>query len=201
MVINNILDVIFTSTGNLAVLRVLNEKVTGISGRETARLAGIGLRSVQLALENLVDLKIVNVQIGGRENLYTLNRKNFISNEVITKLFWAEKKYKKSLFNKISDSLKNHTDSIILFGSVARKEESTESDLDICIVYHTSKTNIENTVNSLRDELFNEYGVKLAPLYITRAKFKKNINKSPVREIIKDGIVISGEKIKSLLNG
>lgn len=199
--INNILDVIFTSTGNLAVLRVLNEKVTGISGRETARLAGIGLRSVQLALENLVDLKIVNVQIGGRENLYTLNRKNFISNEVITKLFWAEKKYKKSLFNKISDSLKNHTDSIILFGSVARKEESTESDLDICIVYHNSKTNIENTVNSLRDELFNEYGVKLAPLYITRAKFKKNINKSPVREIIKDGIVISGEKIKSLLNG
>ncbi len=201
MVINNILDYILTNSGSLAVLRVLNEKMVGISGRETSRLSGMGLRSIQLALENLVILKIVTRQTGGREHLYTLNRDNFISNEIISALFSAEKRYKKSLFARIKDNLSDHTDSIILFGSAARNEETPKSDLDICLVYKNKIPTLEKIVHSLRDELFDEFGVTLAPFYLTRSEFKKRVNKSPVDEILKEGIVISGKKIKELLNG
>ncbi len=203
MIVNNILDYIFTNVSNLAVLRVLNERVVGISGRETARLAGISLRSAQLSLDNLVSLKIIKRQIGGREHLFTLNRESFISKEIIIKLFSAEQKFKTSLYKEITDSLKISADSIILFGSVARKTESVQSDLDLCIVYSKNKNKIEKIVSSLRDELYDKYGVTLAPFYIIRNEFKKRVkkNKSPVNEIIKEGIIISGLSINILKNG
>lgn len=203
MIVNNILNHIFTSTGNLAVLRVLNERVVGISGRETARLAGISLRSAQLSLDNLVSLKIVKRQVGGREHLFTLNRESFIAKEIITKLFSAEGKFKASLFKKITTSLKISTESIILFGSVARKTESVQSDLDLCIVYSKNKNKIEKIVSNLRDELYDKFGVTLAPFYITRIDFKKRAEnkKSPVNEIIKEGVVISGLSLNILKNG
>jgi predicted nucleotidyltransferase len=203
MIINNILNYIFTNSGNLAVLRVLNERVVGISGRETARLAGVSLRSAQLSLDNLVNLKIVKRQVGGREHLFTLNRESFISEEIITKLFSAEQKFKNSIYKEITKNLNPLAESIILFGSVARKEESLQSDLDLCIVYLKNKNKIEKIVSSLRDELYDKFGVTLAPFYITRSEFKirakKNI--SPVNEIIKEGIVISGLSLNILKNG
>ena len=203
MILNNVLDNIFVNSANIAVLRALNERVAGISGRETARLAGIGLRSAQIALDNLVNLKVVNKQAGGREHLFSLNRKNYISNEIIAKLFVTEQKYKKSVLNEITNSLSPLTDSVILFGSVARKEELPDSDMDICIVFKKNKSKIEKIVNALRDELYDKYGVTLAPFYITRKEFKKRAEnqKSPVNEILTDGIIISGIKTKELLNG
>ncbi len=203
MIINRILDHIFINTGNLAVLRVLNERVVGISGRETARLANISLRNAQIALNNLEKLKLVKRQMGGREHLFTLNRNHFVTKKIITTIFLNEIRFRKTVFEQIIFKLKPLTDSIILFGSVARKNETAESDLDICIVYSGNKSSIENTVSNLRDELYDYFGITLAPFYITRNKFKfkaKN-NKSPVNEILKEGIVLYGLSINNLING
>jgi predicted nucleotidyltransferase len=203
MIINRILDHIFINTSNLAVLRVLSERVTAISGRETARLAGISLRSAQIALANLQNLKIVNRQYGGREHLFSLNRNNFIASEIIVKLFSSEQKFKNSIFKEISKNLSPLTVSGIIFGSVARGEEYENSDLDICIVYNNNKNKIEKSISSLRDTLFTKYGVTLAPFYISQKDFKQraNKNKSPVIDIIRDGKVIFGNSIRELLNG
>ena len=54
MIISKVLNHIFMNTTNLAVLRVLNKRVIGLSGRETARLAGISLRATKLSLNSLV---------------------------------------------------------------------------------------------------------------------------------------------------
>jgi predicted nucleotidyltransferase len=94
-------------------------------------------------------------------------------------------------------------DSIILFGSVARKVESVDSDLDLCIVYSNNKRKIEIIISDLRDKLFDKYGVTLAPYYITRNEFKARAKKSkgPVNEIIKDGIVLFGLSLNKLKIG
>ncbi len=203
MIINNILNYIFTSTANISVLRILNERVAGISGRETARLAGINLRSAQIALTNLENLKVVKRQVGGREHLFTLNRDHFLTNEIISNLFSAEQKFKTSLYKNISVKLKDITDSVILFGSVARKEENIESDLDICIVYSKKKNVIEKINNKLRDDISDKYGVTLAPFYITKKEFKERAkkNKAPINKILKEGKVLSGLSINTLKNG
>jgi predicted nucleotidyltransferase len=203
MIINRILDHIFINTSNLAVLRVLDERVTGLSGRETARLAGISLRAAQLSLNSLEKLKIVNRHYGGREHIFTLNRNNYIAKEIISNIFSAEESFRNSVFKQIKSKLSKLTDSIILFGSVARQEESADSDLDVCIVYSRGLTKIEESVSSLRDELNDKYGVTLAPFYITKKEFRTRVRKgkSPVDSIIKHGKVLSGLSIKSLING
>jgi predicted nucleotidyltransferase len=203
MIVNRVLDYIFINTSNLAVLRVLNERVIGLSGRETARLSGISLRAAQLSLSSLENLKIVDRHYGGREHIFTLNRKNFIVNEIISNIFSAEESFHVSVFKKIKSSLIKLTDSIILFGSVAREEETTDSDLDICIIYSRGLRNIEKAVSRLRDELNENFGVTLAPFYITKMEFKTRARKgkSPVDTIISEGNVLSGLTIKSLLNG
>lgn len=203
MILHNVLEHIFKNQSNLKVLRVLNSLKVSISGRETSRLANISLRSVQKALEDLEKLHLVIKQIGGRENLYNLNRENIIIKNIIEIIFKEENKFRESLFRKISTEIGNLTDSIILFGSVARKKETINSDLDICIVYSKNKREIENRINKLRDILIIEYGVKLAPFYIKKSEFKKKAanSESPIDDILKEGKVISGTQINWLVNG
>ncbi|HSW56662.1 MAG TPA: nucleotidyltransferase domain-containing protein [Ignavibacteriaceae bacterium] len=203
MIINRVLDHIFINTSNLAVLRVLNDRIIGLSGRETARLAGISLRAAQLSLNSLEKLKIVNRHYGGREHSFTLNRNNYIAKEIISNIFSTEESFRTIIISHIIKKLAKLTDSVILFGSVARQEESTDSDMDICIVYSKKIKEIEKAVSILRDMLNDKFGVTLAPFYITRKEFKTRVrkSKSPVDSIIKEGKVISGLSIKSMING
>jgi len=203
MIVYNILDYMFSAPSNVAVLRVLNERVVGISGRETARLAEISLRSAQNALLNLQVLKIVNKQVGGRDHLFTLNRKNYISKKIVSYLFDTERDFNESLFLLIKKKLGKLTISIILFGSVARKEEDYSSDLDLCIVFSSNKRKIETIINELRDQVYANYGINIAPFFITSSKFKSAARKNnpPVNKIVKDGVVISGKSINRLVNG
>ncbi len=203
MIVYNILDYIFSAPSNVTVLRVLNERVVGISGRKTARLAKISLRSAQNVLLNLQALKIVNKQVGGREHLFTLNRKNYISKKIISYLFDIERDFNESLFLLIKKKLGKFTVSIIVFGSVARREEDYSSDLDLCIVFSSNKRKIETILNELRDQLYSNYGINIAPFFITSSKFKSDNKKNnpPVNKILKDGVVISGKSINRLLNG
>jgi predicted nucleotidyltransferase len=203
MILHNVLEHIFKNQSNLKVLRVLNSLKVGVSGRETSRLANISLRSVQKSLEELEKLNLVRKQIGGRENLYNLNRENNIVKNIIEMIFKEENKFRESLFLKIKTKIGKLADSIILFGSVALKKETVNSDLDICIVYSKNRRAIENRMNKLRDVLAKEYGVKVAPFYIKKSDFRTKAAKSenPINNIVKEGKVISGTKINQLVNG
>ena len=97
-----------------------------------------------------------------------------------------------------------HSAGVYLFGSTARGEETISSDFDICILYKKeSAENLESLISLLVPKLYKKYGINISPLYLSVDEFFKPTknNKSPVPDIIKDGIVISGIEIKRLLNG
>ncbi len=202
MLINNVLDSVFSNKSNLKVLRVLNGLDVGISGRETSRLAKISLRSAQIALKDLESLHIVNKQFGNRENLFSLNRENYIVKNIITLIFKEETKYKQNIFDTITAPLKNMAESIILFGSAARSEETVQSDLDICIVYSKNKRAINRTISSISERLYKEYGILLAPFFITKKDFligaKKR--KPPLNNLLNEGKVLAGLSLNRLIN-
>ncbi len=201
MIINKALDHVFSSQGTVKVLRVLNNSVVGITGRQIASLACITHQTAHNSLANLESLKLVNRVIGGSSHLFSLNRKNYLAKEIIQVIFESESNYRESIFSIIKKAISKHSISLILFGSVARKEESAESDLDLCIVYDKEKKLLEKQVNTLQDNLYKEFGVTLAPFYISAKEFTKRskTNKPPVSDIKKDGIVISGKTIRELL--
>ena len=201
MIINKVLDHIFSSQGTVKVLRVLKNSVVGLTGRQIASLAGITHQAAHNSLANLESLKLVNRVIGGSSHLFSLNRNNFITKNIIESVFNSENDYRDSIISIIKKAISKHSISVILFGSVARKEESVESDLDLCIVYDKEKKILEKRVNTLQDNLYKEFGVTLAPFYISSQEFRKRAatKKPPVNEILKEGIVISGKSIRDLL--
>lgn len=202
MVINNVLNSMLSNKSCLKVLRVLNGLSVGISGRETSRLAQISLRAAQIALRELESLHIVNKQFGNRENLFSLNRNNYLVKNIITLIFREENKFKQNIFKIITGHLKDLTESIVLFGSAARLEETVWSDLDVCIVYSKNKREINKIISSISDKLYKEYGVLLAPFFITKKEFisRAEKRKPPLNNLLTEGKVLSGLSINRLMN-
>jgi len=201
MIINNLLQHIFSAQSNVIVLRTLNSRIVGISGRETARISKLSIRTVQNTLAHLESLGLVNRMIGGRDHLFTLNRKNKIVTKLIKYIFEFEGEFKNEIFMMIKKMLSSLATSLILFGSAARREEDYSSDFDLCIIYVKNKSGLENAVSELRDKLYDNYKVTLAPFYILETDFKKKAkqNLSPVNNILKEGVIIAGKPIKELI--
>jgi predicted nucleotidyltransferase len=205
MIIHKVLDNVFATWSNIAVLRVISKVRIGLSGREIAKQSGMSAPSCLESLSSLENLNIVTRQRGGREHFFFLNREHYIVNKIIIPILNAENKFTTSIYTDIKAKLGKQTISLIVFGSTARKEAGVESDLDLCIVFQNSikKRNIEKIITEHSLYLFNKYGVSLSPFYISGKEFikKARLKKPPVNEIIKDGIVISGKSIPELIIG
>ncbi|MFZ1519725.1 MAG: nucleotidyltransferase domain-containing protein [Ignavibacteriaceae bacterium] len=203
MIKHKLLEFIFSAPSNISVLRILNERNVGISGREVSRLTGLSVRAAQVALINLSKCGVVKTLEGNRENLYSLDRQKYLSSELVEKIFLTESNYKLKIRSLIKSTLKGFSLSLIQFGSTARGNETIASDLDLCIVYENKLSVVEEKVSKLRTDLFKRYNITLAPFYISIQKFRISAkkSKSPVNDIIKEGIVICGKTIKELLNG
>lgn len=205
MIFYRTLDHIFSSYSSIAVLRALQYVNKGLSGREISRNAGITPRSALNALTNLENFKIVNRTIGGRDHIFNLNRNNYLVKNGILPLLESETNFLPEILSLIKRKLSKKTLSIILFGSVARKQEEVQSDLDICLVIinKSIQKDVEKTKSDLFDIISEKYGTTLGVIILTKDEFRKRGRKnlSPVNNIIKEGKVISGKPIKLLLHG
>jgi predicted nucleotidyltransferase len=203
MVTNNILDYVFSAQSNLKVLRVLNERNAGVSGREAARLTGLSVRAVQITLVNLSIAGLVKIAEGNREHLFSIDREKYLVRELVEKIFETERGFNSSIVKKIRTKLKPYAVSLVQFGSTARGEDTLKSDFDLCIIYDKNLSIIEEKVSELRSALFKTYNITLAPFYISAVKFRQlgRQSKPPVKNIIEEGRVIAGKSIKELLNG
>ncbi|NWF88541.1 MAG: nucleotidyltransferase domain-containing protein [Ignavibacteriaceae bacterium] len=204
MIIHKILDNVFATWSNIAVLRVLDKVNIGLSGREIAKQSNMSAPSSLEALSSLENLNIVTRQRGGREHFFSLNREHYIVKKIITQILNLEKKYAETIYSDIKKVLGKQSSSLIVFGSTARIEEKVESDLDLCIIFKSAgeKSKIENTISEINLSLFKRYGVSLSPFFISESEFKKRARnkKPPVPDIMREGIVIYGKTIRKLLN-
>lgn len=205
MKINKVLDEVFSARSNISVLRVLQNSVNGLTGREAARAAGLTPKACISTLTVLENLGIVKRVRGGRDHIFSLNREHFIVNNIILPVLNEEADYKKMIIKDIGKKLQRISLAVYLFGSVARKDDSVDSDFDICIVFKSDdeKDNLELAISELRNELYIKYGVNISPIYYTEKNFLNNYrsNKSPIPEIIRDAVLISGMPLRKLLNG
>jgi len=152
----------------------------------------------------LENIGIVTRVRGGRDHIFSLNRNHFLVKEGVVPFFEIEGKFVEAIFNDIRKKLKNKCNGVYVFGSVARKDEKAESDLDLCIIYdkENQRKSIEETVFELGTALHMKYYVNIAPFFITVNEFIKRAKskKPPVDEIIKEGKLIFGISINKLLN-
>ncbi len=202
MIVHNVLDSVFSTWSNIAVLRTLRYTANGMTGRSVSKAAGMTPRAALASLTNLESLGLVRRIRGGRDHIFTLNRDHIIISNSILPLFAKEDEYIEEINKEIVCALKNRCLSIYQFGSVARHEDTDESDYDICIVSRTAAASddLETLVLELSEKLHRRFGISLSPFYISETEFLHRLkhNKAPLTGIAKDGILLWG---KNLIGG
>jgi predicted nucleotidyltransferase len=124
------------SAGNVRVLRALVSERSPQSAPHLARRAGLSPQGARLVLDTLVRQQLVAVYGSGRAQVYVLSDSHPFSAAVAT-LFQEEEKRWERLLATVREVLtKRGTDvqAAWLYGSVARGEDTPESDLDIALL-------------------------------------------------------------------
>lgn len=204
MIVHKLLNEIFSTYSNVAVLRAMQDNRQGLSGREISKKAELSAPSCFQALKKLERLKLVARQKGGRDHLFTLNFDNIALIEAIIPVLEFERNWLNRILGEIKKNLKNDSLSLILFGSVARSEENYESDFDVAIILKESKKNsmLDDKVTKLSLQLNKNFGISLSSISLSLSDFKKRAKKnlSPVNNILIEGYVFSGISIRKLLD-
>ena len=201
MILHRAFDEIFRSWSHVAVLRALMDTVNGFTGNETARVSGMSRVAALKALTSLEALGIVRRVRGGRDHIFTLNRNHWLVTTAILPCYESERAFRVQVFAALQRIVKKSVMSAIVFGSVARREEEPWSDLDLCCIvrYEKEKVAIREKVGSASAKLNSQYGIKLAPIYFTIAEFRSKSKTALIKDILAEGIVLSGASPKTLL--
>jgi predicted nucleotidyltransferase len=203
MILHRVLNEVFRTRSHVAVLRTLLDTSTGFTGNHVARLAGMHPRSALNALTALEQLGIVHRRRGGRDHLFTLNRDHYITQEALLPLFTVEEKFPETVRLRLATCLQRRVLSAVIFGSAARREESPQSDLDVCCIVRTNgdADTLREALESDAPLLATQSGATLAPVFFTLSEFRSKSRSPFVKEILRDGILIAGKKPEVLLRG
>lgn len=165
------------SNSKVAALRVLLQSKLGYSGSEIARRAGMGLLAIQNALADLEGCGLVEVERGKVEHRYRLNSDHYFVSHGLRRLYAGEREMLKSLAKELYPLLEGKVIAAGLFGSAARGEAKTGSDIDLMVLVETLKDykEVSDCLHEPLQALAKKYGWPIQPVIYQR----KNLLKDP----------------------
>ncbi len=204
MYLNDVLEKVFSNPSKIKILRFLCLYKTEVTGRELAQFIGISHTQAQNALKELEEEGLVLSKRAGRAGLHRLNLKNEFVVIFLKDLFQQEKEFPGLILRKYLKPIFSRSLSVILFGSVRRKEERGNSDIDIFILVKggKEKNEVEEKCGNLAVQMLEATGNMLAPLVLTIKEYEKEkaAGKAILTEIEK-GELIYGKKAEKALKG
>lgn len=199
------LGVVLGTRAKVDILRVLTAQGAPMSQRELARRARVTLRSAQAALAELHAVGVVEKLVGGRDHLTRLNASHVLA-PTLTALFDAEAELARNMRTAIATIAIGDKDppaGLYLFGSVARAEETIDSDVDILLIARDAKQRdalLDRTLAGV-ESMRARYGVSIAPIAYTirEAKAAWGAKAAPWPELARDVVPILGPPLGELL--
>ena len=192
------LNEVFKNLSHVKVLRVLTNSELDLTGNQISRIAGISPLGCKNALDYLRDLNLLAIRKVGRAYLYRLREENLIVKQLLRPLFANEKQLLEEELKKVAQHFSNLAHSVYLFGSVAREEESFESDIDLCViakdVNHLEKA--EEKAMEMTDHLSRVTGITPTILVMTREDFQDRYQSGDVlaKNIVEEGQILYGTR-------
>jgi predicted nucleotidyltransferase len=170
--VSHLLEHVLGAKSKVAALRALFNSKVGISGSAVAKRAGMGLLAVQNALADLERLGIVDVERGSVEHRYRLNFNHYLVRHGLQALYEAERKMVKALVGELRSILDGRVVAAGLFGSFARGEATTGSDIDLLVIVETLKDRerISALLSDKLSEITARYGLPLQPVIFERRR-------------------------------
>lgn len=195
---------------HISLLDVLNSKVkvkiikflltheASMSEREIASILKVSHMSINRTMRELADLNFVHFVTIGKAHLWKVNQKSY-AYRVLSKLIKGVSDIKEPIEDFKKMFLKNMPKALIkravLFGSVAKGLEKTNSDIDVFILVKDiqNKKKIESSIEKLSNACLEMYGNRLAPYILTEQEMRQKKKLKIISEIDK-GIQIFPEK-------
>ncbi len=201
MIFHNTVQEMFSSKVKIAVMKLmcLNPE-RKYSGREMARLLSISASRVSEVLELFRKNAVVNRETVGRASQWGLNKESVVVEEVAS-LINVERKIYMELKSRIYETLIREKNilKVVLYGSVARKMEKPESDIDVFILVTTKKDKelAAELVGKLNKYLLPRYGNMISESIYSEREWKDMEKTKIFKKIESEGeIILIREKIK-----
>lgn len=194
--------VVFTKTMGVT-LKVLSRARGPMTGREVARLAGVTHTSVARALKHLVEHGLLEARSAGRATLYMLNEHHVAHSPVLRLL-----DLRRELLRRMQDELESWQSRplhVSVFGSAARGDGSTKSDIDVFIVrgvvVHAEDSVWRDQVFALDDRIRKWTGNPAGIAEVSERELGELRRSRPaiVNELERDAVTLLGPSVRELL--
>ncbi len=159
---------ILGTRGKVAILRVLSQAVTPLSQREVARRTGMAIRTVELALDDLLTTGIVERLAGGRERLVRVRPGHRLAPAVLA-LLRAGADHWPAIRGELRALAASGQDpkllAVAVVGPVARREERLGELIQLLIVAEDAEAaeRWAGRYHDLGDGLEARFGVGVMP--------------------------------------
>jgi predicted nucleotidyltransferase len=191
---------------DMEVLRVLRGTTRPLTGREVARLVRAGSQpAVNASLRRLSDEGLVHVEEAGNAYLYTLNREHLATRAVeLLADVWAE--FERRLRDEIS-GWQIEPVHLSIFGSAARGDGDTKSDIDIFVVRPRDVPDDDprwrDQLDRLSDHVLTWTGNHVGLSEVSESDTRRLRRERPpvVAELSREAITIAGPEPAELLGG
>lgn len=181
---------ILNSETKLKIAKFLLSHEASMSEREIASVLKVSHMSINRTMRELSEVNFVNFVTVGKAHLWKVNRKSYafkVLSEFIKGVSGIKDPLddlKRTILAHLPKALVKR---VVLFGSVAKGEEKTDSDIDVFFLVKDAKD--KEKIGSALDKLSNRclatYGNRLSPYILTEAEAKKKSRQKFLSEINK----------------
>jgi len=164
------LEKLFSSKARIAVLKLfLFNPEDSFYLREISSRADIPIRGVQREVKKLKEIGLLDESVSGNRVYYRANRKSPIF-EDLKRIFFKTEGIVKALKESFSD--KHKITFAFIYGSYAKGEETTASDIDLMVLGDVSAREISKILSGVKENLQREINF----VVIGMREFIKRIN-------------------------
>jgi predicted nucleotidyltransferase len=191
---------VFGVPSHLAVLRGLLDAAEGMSGRQVARVAGINHQTCAVTLGRLEALGLVRRQGSGQSQLFLLNREHLLVRDLLVPLLQREREVFPRILRRVGDLVSGRCVRAVVFGSVARREEQPESDLDLLLIAGGRRglTMTRRAADEVRAALGREWGLRVNPIVLSERGVEARRARTDrlIVNILREGVEVSAMSTK-----
>lgn len=196
------LDLVASPT-KLRLLRFLRTSGGAHTGRQIARAVGMDPKSAALALRELTEAGLVVRRQAGRAYMHSLNTEHYLISDVLGRVLDSERDWLQAVAADVREAAGAQVETIVLYGSHARGEAGSRSDVDLLIVVEsrTKPEGVTERLNGHRLKIEQRYGHRLSFLVMTRRDLRDKVKKGDrlVLDIMAQGRVLTGKSLTDLM--
>lgn len=190
------LDRAFSAPSHVAILRALLDSAEGMSGRQVARLAQVNHQTCATAVARLEEIGVVRRQGSGQSQLFRLNWRIALVRDLLVPLLRGERDTFRALLSPLGGLVFGRCRRAMVFGSAARGEEGSGSDLDLLLVVDgaVGSRAARAAAEEARRAIWDEWGVRVSAIVLTtREVDRRRRGGDPLMAaVLREGIEIGG---------